>query len=284
MRSDVTDPERVERVERVRGRAHAALAVARHEARRGSIDRAWRACRDAAALGRELGDAEIMAAATTTITGPELASWSLTASRQALCIEALAMIGDRREDLRALVAAQLASLASAWTVAAAEGSAGGADVQREFLLLQAEHAAATGAAGVDDRLAVASRLLALGRSAVDDEASAWAHLWRLDTFQELGLRVEFNGELMVLRAVVERSDSPVWRWRLAAIDACIALMEDRLDDVPALAESARDAGRAAGAPDAPFIDLVLRDEFAQCTGRGGGARRARLGPRAAVAA
>ncbi|GAB3756541.1 hypothetical protein [Microlunatus parietis] len=59
------------------------LDLARSEYRRGSLERAWQACREAAAIGRATGDAGLLADAATVIPGPAVGAWSLTAERHA---------------------------------------------------------------------------------------------------------------------------------------------------------------------------------------------------------
>lgn len=247
----------------------ALVALARREAESGSLERAWQACREAADLGRRLGDPVVLAEAATAITGPSIGSWSLTASRQALCLEALGMLGDADPELTEVVAAQLAALDNAWAERSPAGPPGDPKtLRRDMLRLQAEHAAAGGSRGVGQRLDAATRLRALAHTAGDDGMLGWAHLWRLDAFRELGLGPAFHTELMALAALVERRGSPVWRWRLAAVHVALALMEDRLDDVEDLLRALRSAAAEASPADGPFVDLLLRSAIAERTGDG----------------
>lgn len=245
------------------------LAEARVEARSGSLSRAWVACRAAARMGRSLGDGVLVAEAALVISGPSIADWGMTASRQALCLEALGMIGSEHPDMRALLSAQLAAISTAWSVApdpAVRLDPG--EAERLFLSLQAEHAGALGPAGIGTRLEAATRALTIGLGAADDHIVAWARLWRLDALQQIGLRLEFNTELLDLSTVVDRLDSPVWQWRRAAIHANLALLEDRIADVPALSAAARAAAEEAGVGEARFLDLTLRSALAERTGAG----------------
>lgn len=94
--------------------AEVLLGDALHEARHGSMERAWRLCLEAADLGRELADPHVIARASTVITGPDAVPAVHTASRQALCLEALALLGTSEPDMRELVEAQLEAITSAW--------------------------------------------------------------------------------------------------------------------------------------------------------------------------
>ena len=64
-------------------RARALLAQADAQVRHGSIEAAWRACLDAAAIGRENGDATIVADAATMIGDPEMGPGVVAAQRHA---------------------------------------------------------------------------------------------------------------------------------------------------------------------------------------------------------
>src|SRR6478735_2848767 len=99
-----------------RDRAEELVATARSESRNGSLERAWHACQEAAAIGRAVGDASIVAGAATAISGPQITGFALTASRQALCLEALAMLGDSDAEWQQRVTAHLSAIASPWSV------------------------------------------------------------------------------------------------------------------------------------------------------------------------
>jgi DNA-binding CsgD family transcriptional regulator len=117
-------------------------------------------------------------------------------------------------------------------------------------------------------LAIAGELVELGVASGEAEILAWGRLWQLDAMRQLGLRNEWNPAFIDLAATVERMASPSWKWRLATIQATLALQEDRIDDVPALVAAAAEAGVAAEVADAPMLDLILRSVFAQRTGDG----------------
>lgn len=257
-------------------RARRLLDVARAEAREGSLDRSWQACLDAARLARELADVELLAEAATTLADAAV-GWATAASRQALCLEALGMLGSAREgeppgrrEWREVVQTHLEGLSTGWAerISPAHGSVDPVEAERRFLRIQTDYLHALGADGLPERLARGYEAVELGRASGDDHILAWGWHWRADSMQALGLRTEFNHAIGELFAVIERLRSPAWVWRREAILANIALLEDRLPDVPELAESARDAGQRAGAADAEMFDLILRSSMAQRTGTG----------------
>lgn len=246
------------------------LDAARNEARHGSLERAWRLSLEAAERGREFGDGRVLAQAALVITGPDSVHRAHAASRQALCLEALAMLGDSDLDLRSMVEAQLAAVTSAWAATSTFAGQwiGHDEARRRYLALQAGHARALGPKGVGHRLAIGGELVDLGVASGDPEIRAWGRLWQLDAMGQLGLRSEWNPAFIDLTAAVERMGSPSWMWRLAMVQATLALQEDRLGDVPGLVSAAAEAGTRAGVPDAPMLDLIVRSVLAQRTGEG----------------
>ncbi|MET1017976.1 MAG: helix-turn-helix transcriptional regulator [Leifsonia flava] len=252
------------------------IEVARHEALVGSPARAWETCNAAAAIARELRDPELLATAATLVIDPGLVAWRSVPARQALCLEALGLLGPAGSDdasteaLRERVVAHLDALSTGWAehVDVPAESVTADEAVISFAALRADHGRATGPGGAAERLAIAAEMVALARAAADDGILAWARMWRLDALQQLGLRVEFNAALSEFGAVVERLDSPIWTWRHAMVLACVALLEDRLDDLPHLVAIAQEAGAASGADEAPFIELILRSAIAQRTGDG----------------
>lgn len=250
-------------------RAEALIAEAREQSRNGRFSLSWRASADAAVIARRRADGRLMARAATALVGPQIADFGVTASRQALCVEALAMLGDDDGDLRELVTAQLGALSSPWSAPVGLDRRLEADeAQRRFVALQAEHARAMGPDGPDERIDIAARIIELGTASADDEMTAWGRLWRLDALLELGLRLEFDAELLEFTAVVARHPAPVWLWRLAGVKASLALLEDRVADVPGLLAESLRLGDAAGVDEAVWLALVIRSAYARRTADG----------------
>ena len=253
-----------------RQRAAALLSEVRREVLGGSLERAWTLSRSAAALGREIGDAEIVARAAIAVDAPDLAAWGAITARQALCLEALGILGPSTSELRRLVELQLAAIDSAWlqrpTVPAGRPSPN--QTALEFAELRAAHTRSLGPAGVGARLELAAHTKLLGAAARDDQIIAWGRLRRLDALLQLGLRVEWNAELIAFESLVAQLRSPSWSWRLALVRANLALLEDRVDDAVPLVTEALALGKACGSPDASFLGLIVRAELARQTGDG----------------
>ncbi|WP_314502661.1 LuxR C-terminal-related transcriptional regulator [uncultured Microbacterium sp.] len=254
--------------EQARSAALAALARARSELAGGSVERAWRECLAAAAGGRDIGDAAIVAEAAMLIPGPQVGSHHLTTARQSLCIDALGMLGTEDPALRRRLEIFLAGLSSGWTPSPSMGGSPMTEEEAEdrLLELRAAHTGALAPSDTERRFEIATAMRDTARAARRDDDTAWAVLWRLDALAQLGRRAEMTSDIIELGEVVRRLDSPHWRWRTAMIRATTALMDDHLDDVPSLGQDALRLGAAAGVEEARFIDLILRANFALRTG------------------
>jgi DNA-binding CsgD family transcriptional regulator len=266
-------PGILDRSRDVASAAAALLALARAELRAGTVERTWELCREAAHIGRAVGDATVVADAATMIEGGAVGTWGFLAEQHALCREALAMLGDDTDPRRReRVQAQLAVTSSPWTRPPGGTDAPGADrpldAEDRFEELFARRNALVNAGHAQDRLALADDAMSLAARAGDDGHLAWGTLWRLDALYQLGRRVEINAELMRLTGISRRLREPVWAWRVAAARASLALLDGRHADVRALADEARRAGTACGLEEAPFVDLVLRSSLAVQTGSG----------------
>ena len=253
-----------------RSDALATLARARDELARGSVERGWNACLIAAGIGRELGDAGLVADAATLIPGPQIGSHHMTTSRQALCLEALGMLDPGDSVRRRRLEQYLAGLSGGWTETPAVTALPLTDEQADSLILElrAAHAAAMAPDRLPERLEIATRLRETARAAHRDDDTAWGMLWRLDALAQFGRRIKLNTDFIELVGIIRRLDSPQWRWRVATIRSALALLDDDIDDVPPLTAEAARLGAKAGVEEAAFIDLIVRSDLALRTGEG----------------
>ncbi|MFF9625033.1 ATP-binding protein [Streptomyces griseosporeus] len=250
------------------------LELARCAFRSGAVGEAWRACREAAALGRAAGDATVVADAATVVRG--ITNSPLTAELHALCEDALTLLGDDDPVRQARLLAQSAATLDPFVSARAPETSHRALLAAEacgdpdalFLALQARHTALVDGRHVLERLAIGERALRLGRDTGRAEPTAWGHAWRMDAFWELGRRVQLDAELAAFGDLVARMKEPLWQWRLLRVRACLALYEGRFDDARDLAEQALAIGRRGGHEGAAFLDLVFRSHLAVLSGRG----------------
>ncbi|WP_375390077.1 LuxR C-terminal-related transcriptional regulator [uncultured Amnibacterium sp.] len=250
-----------------RERALLLIDLTAAEARAGRTDAAWDAARDAIAVGRALGDGDVLADAVLAAPLRGYGGWAEAAEHHALAAEALRSAREpvRRRRLESL----LATTTDTWTVPFPEAGPipDGSSPDARFDWLRARCEALQHVRYAAERLALAAlaRDLAGDRT---DEYQGWAALWEATASAQLGRRLELDAAIMRLRGVCARLREPVWSWRLGTELAALALLDGYVDDSARLA---RDALAAAGEPaplEARFVDLILRSEIAVRSKRG----------------
>ena len=88
--------------------------------------------------------------------------------------------------------------------------------------LRARQVACGGPDGALDRVALGSRMLALGLADGDDEAILWGRLWRVDAFAQLGRVASAASELASVAPTVARLRSPGPTWHLRRSELALA--------------------------------------------------------------
>ncbi|MGY1705694.1 ATP-binding protein [Geodermatophilus sp. SYSU D00697] len=202
--------------------------------------------RQAAALARRLGRADLLAQAAVVLEGglPDVES-EVTLRRW--CEEALVTLDSRPSALRARVLATLsdacmyladveaARVASGEALAVAEASG---DPSALAAALRARQLVATGPDGVDERSALAERMAAIGRETRDPRTRMWAHLWRIDVAFQRGDLAVVGREIGPLAQCAEEVRSPVARWHVLQCRAVLAQAQARFADARRLADEA----------------------------------------------
>ncbi|MDQ3733725.1 MAG: AAA family ATPase [Actinomycetota bacterium] len=209
------------------------------------IPGALAACREASALAADLALPELVAAAALAVEPTMLPE--ADAGIRRLCEEALAALGDQQTVLRARVNARLAEVcdnlgdtetarrASEEALALADQSA---DVTALVAALQACQLANASPDGLDQRAALAERMLSLGRDTSDRSAQLWGRLWRIDVALERG---ELGVAIMELDAAVQCADgvrARMARWQLLRCQAVLAQARARFEEARRLAAHA----------------------------------------------
>jgi len=222
-------------------------------------------CRAQIALGRAAyfaGDlnacadaAEAAASTAGAAQNPELLAESalvleaspdprINAVAKHLCEVALAALGDTGDAaLRARLYAQRSHLAfydgdqeateslSATSLDLAHAS----DDDRALVeALHARKEACPGPAGRDERIRLASEMLALAHVTFSSRTAMWGELWRTETLIERGLFAAAAEHLPELQLAVERVGGPVSSWHLDRVTACIAQAQGRYADAAAV--------------------------------------------------
>ncbi len=242
-----------------RHRLLAALAAARF--RGDDPAGAVAAAGEAAAVARELDRPELIADAVLSLGCVN--DQGVDRTVRALCEEALAGLGTRSAPRRARLLAlraeadmylddlDEADAASREALAVAERSGDGSAL---VAALRARQIARSGPDGVEERSALAERLLAVTTSG--DEARLWAHLWRIDALVECGALFDAGAELDRLEWTAGRYGGPTARWHVLKVRAMLAQAHGRLDDARRFAEQAFTAA-PAGSVGAMGTRLVL---------------------------
>lgn len=246
----------------------ALLTIARGEVRSGSLARAWEACRAAAALGRAVDDALLVADAATVIAEPGL-TIRFAAERNALAREALARLGDRDPARSARVRAVIEVTRNPWyRVPEPDTTMPSETADLRVAELHAEYVRHLHPRHLDDRRRIAAEIDALAVGTYRPVDAAWATLYRLELAAQAGWRRELDAGMVQLAALTRHLDSPVWHWRYLAARRQVAHIDGQLGDAKDLAEQARRAGETAGVEEAAHTDLIFRWEVARWTGEG----------------
>jgi DNA-binding CsgD family transcriptional regulator len=240
------------------------LAEARLQYQAGAVAQAWETCATVAELSRLANDPATLADAATvirTMTNP-----AVNGRVHALCIEALARLGDSDPVREARVRAQLVATSNPFVLdqehlgAVPEVD----DAEASFLRLQAQHAELQAVGHIGDQLKIADATIELGRRTGIAEYVCWGRRWRMDAYAVLGTRLDLVAELNALTPLVERTGQPGWQSFLILINASQRLMDGRFADASSLNEEAL----RVGGPDseAAYFHVVYTWEIAELTG------------------
>lgn len=240
------------------------LAEARRQYQDGAVSQAWETCARVAELSRLADDPATLADAATVIR--TMTNSSVTGRVHALCVEALALLGDSDPVREARVRAQLVATSSPFVLDQEHlGTLSEVDdVEASFLRLQAQHAELKGVGHIGDQLKIADAAIELGRHTGVDEYTCWGRRWRMDAYAVLGSRLDLVAEINAITPLVERMSHPAWRSFLILINASQRLMDGRFTEAKSLNDEAL---RVAG-PDseAAYLHAVYTWEIVALTG------------------
>jgi DNA-binding CsgD family transcriptional regulator len=215
------------------------VLVARADAllKSGDVTSAIAAAAEAGDEARRSGDPLLMARAAVSLDGVSEPSWARLAVE--LAEDALARISDDQVETRARLLAVVATQASlleqreradAMSRQALELAESADTPAARMSALRARQMARSGPEGVEDRLGVAERMLALGAEARKEWANLWARLWRIDASCQLGDLDTAESDLARLAEVAERLRQPVADWHVARSGCAVAMGRGRFAD------------------------------------------------------
>jgi DNA-binding CsgD family transcriptional regulator len=240
------------------------LAEARRQYQLGAVAQAWEACAQVAELSRLADDAATLADAATVIRA--ITNSAVTGRVHALCIEALARLGDTDPVRGARVRAQLVATSNAFVLDQERLGALSEidDAEATFLRLQARRAELLDPHHLGDQLKIADAAVELGRRTGIDEYLCWGRRWRMDAYAVLGSRIDLVAELNALMPLVERMGQSGWQSFLILINASQRIMDGRFAEASQL----NDEAMRVGGPDseAAGLHVVYLWAIAELTG------------------
>jgi DNA-binding CsgD family transcriptional regulator/tetratricopeptide (TPR) repeat protein len=227
------------------------LAQAEAQYRSGDLGLCLESCKAAAGVAGTLGRPDLQARAALVLHG--IGTLELAMPMQRLTEDALRAVGEGDPALRARLLGQLAAilefagrperngLISREALDLAEHSN-----QPDALVaaLHARHAATTGPDGVDERLAVATRLIGVAEDSELGVQALWGRLWRVDAHFQLGELPLLPAELDEIEVLVDRARQPLFLWHVLLNRASLAHVTGAFADAASFATAAFAAGRA----------------------------------------
>lgn len=232
------------------------LGMVRHKG--GKAPDALRALAAAAEIGRELGDAELLARAAA---GYEDASWRPGTIEQGaleLLEEAATAIGEQQSQLRVELLAGLARAldmrgqqqrgalvrANAIELARRLGDRAG------LATVLVRSYWSRGATPIEQILEMLTEARAIGEELIDTELQAEAMSWRVPAFVEMADISAARGEVAQLRRIAEVTQQPFTLHVAEHFGAAIALADGQLDAAEAMAHRSEQVGRLLTGRDA----------------------------------
>ncbi len=158
------------------------------------------------------------------------------------------------------------SRAAAYAEAAATGAEALGDDALLADALDAELLVHWGPDDLAERLRITTRLEDVATHLSADEPRLTAHLWRLTTALEGLDAATVRRQIRALEQLAEESDRPRTRFLAASRSAMYALMVGDTERAAAACADTIAAGHAAGEPDTPAIEHVLRSGLARHRG------------------
>ena len=231
------------------------------------------ACLRAAALAAEMGRPDLVAQAAL-VTEPTFSQQTDLVMRR-LCETAIAAVRSEPAALRARVLARYAQVcdyladvgparaASKQSLALAERSG---DCDALMAALHARQVVCSGPDGLDERVTLADRLLALAGEAASPDEQLWGHLWCIDVAFERGDFGRVAREMEVVARLAQEVRGPFARWQLQRCRAMLAQAHARFEDARRLADEAFATIAPTGHPAA----VLMRDALLSVVGHHAG--------------
>ena len=250
------------------GRSRLLLELAGAHERAGHRRRAREAFAAVAAVARERRDPALLARAALGHGGLGVSIAAADPQVVALLDEALDGLdaADRatRARLRARLAVELyyssRDRARDLSAAAVDDARATGDAATLAAALNARRVVIWDPLHSEERLAVATEMVALGEAAGDPTAALQGHNWRVVDLLELGRVGEAAAEVDVYAERADAIGLPHYRWFVPLWRACLALLTGRWEEAQAQGARARALGAAADDPNAALL-VRIQDEY-----------------------
>jgi DNA-binding CsgD family transcriptional regulator len=234
-------------------RVQLLLRAARSRFLAGELEQAVARCDEVAQLARTVGDAQMLADAAMVAEG--VGDPNVSPVIAALCEEALGSLPRHALNTRSRLLAQLSTAKmyvgdfapleslsrEALDIAEQTG-----DHDTLVAALRARHTARSDAAGIEERIVVAERLLELGQSARNRVDEFWARLWRFDIALQQGRLDDAEAEVGAVAMLVDRLRLPLASWHLERIRFAVAQSRGDFAAARRAAEAGDRYARSAG--------------------------------------
>ena len=232
-------------------KAELMLDLARASYLAGDVPRAIEIAHEVSRIGFQLNNDELIAQAPLVIRG--IGGADVSQEMKQLCQRALGRSGlspSLRVQLLSQMSVALATTTepgddekaveySAEAMALAESEL---DPDVRFAALHARQMASAGPEGIEERLDLARRTLALARESGRRSLEQWGHDWRADALAQLGRIDEVETELNVLARLARQLHEPVLAWRTLRGQSWISLLRGRFDEARRRSAEARESG------------------------------------------
>ena len=221
-------------------RCRLLLATADALYKAGDVGAAITAAGQAGEEAQRCGDPVATARAALALEGVADEAWGHQVAQ--LAQAALRELGNDNLELRARLLAAIALVHGSSLSAGDSGQAGPLSLQALTLAeaagtppalvsaLRARQMACAGPDGVDDRLAVAERMLTLAADHADPWAALWGRLWRIEANAQLGAIDTAESDLDNLAGITRLLSQPVADWHLARTRCTMAMARGRFTD------------------------------------------------------
>jgi len=241
----------------------------------GDLGRAVLAAQEASRLAEEMGDGELLARAALVVRG--VGGPGLTQVIKRLCDAALGRPpadGSLRIQLLSQVVVVLmqigepdaAARAQAYSEEAITLARDATDPDVIFAAMHSRQMARSGPDGVEERLALADRLLKLADETGRVGFAHWGHSWRSDALVQLGRIDEAEIEVFAEGRAAEVLREPLARWRTLLAQSWLALMRGRFNEARKLSQDARHLGSIGNHPIAEFNFFMHEKALADLSG------------------